>query len=104
MRSLEGGPTRAFCLGDIDLYTGNDPTLSGQHEEVRPYQDNTMLLFRVNPGIDVPDMTGNGSGAAGGTNSNGKALPPVIFPPRIIMIHLLGLAPAGCLAAPDTGQ
>jgi hypothetical protein len=49
-------------------------------EENRPYQDNTLLEFRLADGVDVPDTTGCFGGAAGGVSPGGCILPPIIFP------------------------
>jgi hypothetical protein len=43
-----------------------------EHEDNRPYYDNTVLTFHLKLDEEPPDTLGNGSGAAGGTNGNGK--------------------------------
>jgi hypothetical protein len=53
-------------------------------DENRPYQDDTLLEFRLVDGSEVPDTTGVEGGATGGINSQRPALPPIIFPERPI--------------------
>jgi hypothetical protein len=56
------------------------PYACHEHEDIRPHYDNTRLIFHPKNGIDIPNTLSNGGGAAGGTNANGKVLPPVAFP------------------------
>jgi hypothetical protein len=49
-------------------------------EENRPYQDNTLLEFRLADGVEIPDTTEEAGGAAGGVNPRGQVLPPIVFP------------------------
>jgi hypothetical protein len=49
-------------------------------EENRPCFENTLLEFHLAEEVNVPDMFDEQGGVAGGTNSKGQILPPVIFP------------------------
>jgi hypothetical protein len=37
-----------------------------EHEDVRQYYDNTLPIFHLEKGIDIPDTLGNGGGSGGG--------------------------------------
>lgn len=54
------------------------------NEEIRPYQNGTLLTFKLVKGTEIPDTTrGFGRGAAGGVSKGGYLLPPIVFPKTV---------------------
>jgi hypothetical protein len=51
------------------------------NEEKRTHMDQTLLSFRLNIDVEVPDTTRGFGGAAGEVSRGGFLLPPTIFPP-----------------------
>jgi hypothetical protein len=55
-----------------------------EHEDTRPYCDETILTYHLRKDVEIPDTAANGNGAAGGPNGRGRDLPPVIYPTALI--------------------
>jgi hypothetical protein len=65
-------------------YSGIDqricPWESYVDEELKPYQPDTMLRFRLNKSLEIPDTTREFGGVSGGLTPSGNVLPPIVFP------------------------
>jgi hypothetical protein len=51
-----------------------------EHEDTRPYYEETLLTFHLKKDIEIPDTSGNEGGTTGGDNGLGRVLPPIIYP------------------------
>jgi hypothetical protein len=51
-----------------------------EYEDTRPYYNDTILTYHLRKDVEIPDTPGDGSGVAGGPNSRGWNLPPIIYP------------------------
>jgi hypothetical protein len=56
------------------------------NEENRPYYPETCLSFRLAKDVEVPDITREFGGAAGGVSKEGFLLPPIVSPKAPINI------------------
>jgi hypothetical protein len=56
------------------------PLACYEHEETRPYHNETVITYRLRKDIEIPDTANSEGGAAGGDIGRGKILPPIIYP------------------------
>jgi hypothetical protein len=51
-----------------------------EHDERRPCFPETVITYRLGKDIEIPDLSSNEGGTAGGGTSRGLVLPPIIYP------------------------
>jgi hypothetical protein len=56
------------------------PYACHEHEEVRPYYEQTCLTYHLRKDIPIPDFSHKDGGGAGGDNGRGQVLLPIIYP------------------------